>query len=496
MYRKYITAFIIFLCISAFAGAVYAQSPTNTLYLTANVPRVRSLDFRPGDITVGNPDIVDFKADRKRKRITLIPKRAGETLIIIYDRQGRRRETWRLVVSSRDLREYVRQLRTLLSDIEGITIKILDQKVVIDGELYLPEDKQRIRKVVGNSPNVLDLTRLSRDTQRIIAKKIQKEIGMDEVTVRPLKGRIILEGEVYSKAAKIKAQKIASLYSDKVINVLEVRNVPAPPSKTKTIEVTVHFVEVSKAYAKNFLFNWSPIPRIGASGQYNFDPITGSKNFSGALTGQLSDILPRIDYFKSIGVARVLENPSISVKSGHTAVIKSGTKVGFPVINPTTGATTIDFQNVGITLEISPFARGGEIDLGLSLEVSSLGTPDVQGSVAIDSSSIATQQLVRNGESVVIGGMLRYSIRNIVDRPPPKRSSGINTSSKKEEPQSMGSLFNLFKSQDFSKQRSQFLVFVTPRIVEDSKNANQRLKEQFNLYEVYPSEGRNSAVLK
>lgn len=475
--------------------AAFAETPSETLYLTSNVPQVRRFGFNIGNVTVGNPEIVDFKADRPNRRITLIPKMPGETMLIIFDQAGEQQAALRLIVSSRDLNEYVRQLTTLLSDVEGITIKVLDQKVVIDGELYIPEDKQRIQKVVGNAPNVLDLTSLSRDTQRIIAKKIQKEIGMDEVNVRPLKGQIILEGEVYSEAAMKKALKIAELYADRVINTLEVRAVQAPPTRAKTVQVTVHFVEVAKNYAKNFLFSWSPIPRIGASGQYNFDPVTGSKNFSGALTGQLNDILPRFDYFRSLGVVRVLENPSVSVKSGHSATIRSGTRIGFPVIQPQNGVTTLDYQNVGITLQISPFARGGDVDLNVSIEVSSLGTPDIQGGVAIDNSSIATQQFVRSGESVVIGGLLRYSVRNIIDRPETKKGQSSDSKTGAAVDDTLGSLFNLFKSSDYSRQRSQFLVFLTPRILEDAKEANQRLKEQFNLYEVYPKEGQGNALV-
>lgn len=477
-----------------FLSRAQGETPSDILYLTANVPQVRRFPFGIGNITVGNPEIADFKADRANRRVTLIPKSPGETMLIIFDPQGEQQAALRLIVSSRDLNEYVRQLTTLLSDIEGITLRVLDQKVVIDGELYVPEDKQRIQKVIGNAPNVLDLTVLSRDTQRIIAKKIQKEIGMDEINVRPLKGQVILEGEVYSEAAMKKAVKIAELYADKVINVMEIRNVPAPPTKAKTIQVVAHFVEVAKNYAKNFLFQWSPIPKIGVSGVYNFDPISGGSNFSGAMTGQTENILPRIDYFRSLGVVRVLENPSVSVKSGHSATIRSGTRIGFPVISPQTGVTTLDYQNIGITLQISPFARGGDVDLNISVEVSSLGTPDIQGSVAIDNSSIATQQFVRSGESVVIGGLTRYSVRNILDRPPPKGGSSQAEGASTETDDTLGSIFNMFKSSDFSRQRSQFLIFITPTILDEAKDANQKLKEQFNLYEVYPKEGQGSAL--
>ncbi|MCB0309284.1 MAG: pilus assembly protein N-terminal domain-containing protein, partial [Bdellovibrionales bacterium] len=318
-----------------------------------NNPRVKKFSFSMGNITVGNPNIVNFKADRKAKRVTLFPKNAGTTMLLVYDKDGKQREAISLTVYPNDPEQLLSQVRQLLIDVEGISIKRLNDKVIIDGEVILPTDKQRIQKVVANSNKIVDLTKMSPDTSRIIAAKVQKDIGMDEVNVRSVRGQLILEGDVYSQDAKIKAEKIANLYSDKIINVLEVREVPRPPSLQPTIQVTAHFVEVSKNYAKNFNFRWNPIPRVGTSLSYSVNPISGSDNFTGTLTGTADDLLPKLNYFRSLGVARVLENPTVSVKSGEEATIESGTRVGFPIVQAN-GAVSLEFQNIGAHLKIRP----------------------------------------------------------------------------------------------------------------------------------------------
>ena len=491
--RSFLWLLLIQLSFSVVMGLGNAwAADSSSEYLVVNNPRVKTFDYAIGNVTVGNPEVVNFKADREKKRITLLPKTTGTTLLLVYDSGGRQRDAIQLTVYPTDPERLLQQVRKLLRDVEGITITRLDEKIVIDGEVILPEDKERIQKVVTNSKQIIDLSRLNPDTNRIIAKKIQKEIGLDEVSVRSLKGQIILEGEVYSKQAKEKAEKIASLYADKIINVLDIRELPNPPTRQATIQVTAHFVEVSKNFSKNFNFRWNPIPKVSSSLSYTINPVSGSNNFTGAVAGTADDLLPKINYFKALGVARVIENPSVSVKSGQEAIIESGTRLGFPVAQAN-GTVSLAFQDVGANLKILPIARGSDVDMKIDVKVSSLGSPDVTGGVAIEQSSIETHQFVRSGESVVIGGLVRFSNRQAIDRPPPTASGGggalpTSTASSFADPFPLGSLFTLFKSDDRSKERSQFMIFITPKILTYAKDANREIKEQFNLYEVYPEE--------
>lgn len=470
---------------------IAAETTGTDEYLVVNVPKIKAFNYSIGNVTVGNPEICDFKADRKKNRITLYPKNAGETLLLVFDANGAQRNALQLRVYPSDPEQLLSQIRKLLINIEGIKVDRLDNKIVVDGEVFTQEDKDRIRKVVGQSENIIDLTTINSNTERIIAKKIEKEIGLDEVSVRALKGKFILEGEVYSKQAKERAEAIARLYSDKVINVLEIREVPKPPSRANTIQVSAHFIEMSKNFTKNLNFKWNPFPSIGATGSLSYNPVTDSKTFAGTLSGSLNDILPKINYYKALGIARIIENPTISVKSGSAARIQSGSKVGFPVMNAQ-GTVTLDFQNIGMTLDITPYAQGSDIDMAIQVQISSLGAPDIQGSVSIDESTIKTQQFVRSGETIVVGGVIRYNQKNIIDKPPTSQgtSAAPNSSDNSQasgDPFSMGSLFTLFKSTDYSKQRSQFIIFITPTILKYAKDANKELKDQFNLYEVYPS---------
>ncbi len=467
----------------------FSQNKEET-YLIVNNPKIKKFNYKIGNITIGSSNIVNFKADRQNDRITLFPKNPGTTLMMVFDQKGTQKDVLELVVYPRDPERLLDQVRQLLVDVEGINIRKVNEKIIIDGEVFLPSDADRIKKVAATSSDIVDLSKMSPDTSRIIAKRIQKEIGLDEVGVRSIRNQIILEGEVYSEAAKSKAEKIAKLYDDNIINALEVREVPRPPSLQPTIEITAHFVEVSKNFSKNFNFRWNPVPRVGTSLSYTFNPVSGSDNFNGSISSTATDLLPKLNYFKALGVARVLENPSVSVKSGESALIESGSRIGFPVAQGN-GTVSIEFQDVGAKLKINPYARGQEIDMNISLKISSLGAPSVSGAVNIEQSAIETTQIVRSGESVVIGGLVRQSFRQILDRPPTAGSSlvsGQGQNSSLIDPFPLGSLFTLFKSNDLSKDQTQFMVFITPKIVKHAKDANQDIKDKFNLYEIYPQD--------
>jgi Flp pilus assembly secretin CpaC len=459
--------------------------------LIVNNPKVLKYSHSIGNVTVGDPDVVNFRADRNKRRITLIPKNPGATSIFVYDQSGKQRDVINLTVYATDPEKLLQSIQELLVDIEGIEIKRVGPNIVIDGQVILPSDLTRIKKVASTTSQIINLATINSNTSDLLAKRIEREIGFDEVTVRSVKGKILLEGEVYSQQAKMKAEKIAGLYANNVINAIELRIVDNPPVRKDTVQVTAHFLEVSKNFSKNSNFRWNPIPAIGVNGSYTFNPVSGSENFSGALTGTAQDILPKLNYFKALGVARVLENPTVSVKSGDEAVIESGTRLGFPVAQPN-GTVSLEFQNVGALLKITPYARSSDIDMEIEVKVSSLGSPDINGGVAISENLVQTSQLVRSGQSVVIGGLIRHSFRQAFDRPPSSPGVGGNTtpsaaSQEFVDPFPLGSLFTLFKSNDLNKSRSQFMIFITPRIMKFAKDANKELKDSFNIQEVYPS---------
>jgi len=447
------------------------------MFLIVGKPKNISFKYKIRRVDIGDNAICEFH--REGNLITLIPLKEGKTKVLVYDfdTQDNEHDTFAITVFSKDLNELLKDLKLLLKDIEGITITIVGTQIAIKGEVFFQEDLDTINKIIKNTPFVVNLAELSRNAQRIMAKKIEREISKPEVMVEPYKNKMVLKGWVYSKEQAENARKTAALYwpENDVVDLLEIRIVKEPPRVAKTIQISTHYIELSKALNKNFLFKWTPFPSAQAQGQLNFNPQTGSSQFSGFLVTTFENLLPRFNYMKSLGIVRVLENPIVSVKSGETADIFSGSTVLIPIVQPT-GATTFDPLQVGTKLTIKAETVKTNIDLKVDVSISALGSPTSTGMVNIDQSSISTRQLVENGESIVIGGILRTSTTDIKDRQPGDIEENAG-------------LFTFFKTQDNTTRKTQFIIFVTATTLDSSKDANKELKDYFNLYEVYPTKG-------
>lgn len=436
------------------------------------------IPYEYGDVAGGSPEVVRIVLLRESKQILVAGRKQGTTNVIIYDTKGVRRDEFEVTVIPANLSRVMKNVQELLDDIEGLRFKVVNDRVYIQGEVSLDEDLQRVAALDQKEPLVESMVTLSPVSQRLLADLIQKEIGVPGVAARLVGKKILLEGVVHSETASARAEAIAKAYYLDVVNVIEVRPAERVPGRTDTIVIIVHFVQLTKSLLDSWGLSWTPITH---SGGLNFGY---SRNFTGGdcvdcqgwttsayASSTLNALLPRLNYARTAGYARVLENPTISVKSGDAAEIFSGAKVPFAVTGPN-GQVYVQYEKVGVTLKVTPFAQSSDVDLNVSVEVSSLGEISPNGYQMIDTSNISTSEFCRAGESVVIGGLQRVSDRLEYNRVP-------------ETVDYTGTpLFTLYKSKDYKKSKSQFLVFLTPQVHESSTQANKEIQDKFNLIEV------------
>ena len=237
------------------------------------------------------------------------------------------------------------EIKGLLGDIEGITIKIINNKVVVDGEVLLPKDMNRIVTVLAQYPkDQADyIVTMSPIAQKKIAGVIESDIGNPEIHVRAVNDKFILEGVAGSEGEKQKAELIAKLYVpdvvvdvaesigivkkrkiDSVVNLLSVKpSAEAPPGKT--IKIVVHYVELNKNYNKGFQFQWTPSLSDDSGVQLSSGSQNSAGGVIGSITGTITNLLPKLNFAKAHGHARVLQSSSIIVQEGVEGAIQSGT---------------------------------------------------------------------------------------------------------------------------------------------------------------------------
>ena len=209
----------------------------------------------------------------------------------------------------------------------------------------------------------------------------------------------------------------------------------------------------------------------------------------GASNGNGFNIL--VQALSSSSKANLLSTPSLTTLDNQPAEIVVGQNVPFRTGSFATSGnsrdpfTTIERQDVGITLQIVPrLYEGDVIRLEVSQEVSSLVNSNVLGAADLITNrrSIKTTVLADNGETIVLGGLITD------DR--------ISTDGKVPVLGDIPILGGLFGSERQSQTRRTLFVFLRPTILrtpEDAKIAAQREYDRLREHET--SVGRQGIFL-
>jgi len=157
-----------------------------------------------------------------------------------------------------------------------------------------------------------------------------------------------------------------------------------------------------------------------------------------------------ISALESDGKGRIVSSPRVVTADQVKALIEQGTE--FPYQTATSsGATAIAFRKANLKLEVTPqITPEGNIILDLDINKDSRGesTPD---GIAINTKHVQTQVLVENGGTVVIGGIFEQTERDQVNKVPLLGD--------------LPGVGNLFKSRERINNKSELLIFITPRVL-------------------------------
>ncbi len=156
---------------------------------------------------------------------------------------------------------------------------------------------------------------------------------------------------------------------------------------------------------------------------------------------------------ESDGRGKVVSSPRVTTANQHKAKIASGTEIPYAEAS-SSGAATISFKSAVLSLEVTPqITPDNKIIMELDVTKDSVGEV-YAGVPSIKTQNISTQVLVGNGETAVLGGIYEQTQRNDVSKVPFFGDLPV-----------MGRLFQRKSTQN---DRTELLIFVTPKIMDDS----------------------------
>ncbi|MCE9614447.1 MAG: pilus assembly protein N-terminal domain-containing protein [Lentisphaerae bacterium] len=401
-------------------------------------------------ITVSNPSVADAKPSSDGKSVIVTCLEEGTSDIRVEALEGA--DVTVTVKSLADVGGLAEEIRALLSEVEGLTVKQVGSKVVLDGSLMTKSDYDRVSQVAeAYSGAILNLVKLDRkELNQFVAEAIQTDIGMDTVTVRVSGDTATLEGIVYDEADVTRATEVAKMRVPTVVNLIKVQEV--------MIETDVYFVQVdtkgSKSTGYNILKGASIDAGASISGGSGEGPTT-SFNVSG-------NVSARINALVGAGDAKVLAQPHLSTKSGDTGRFHSGGETYFSVTGVNAG--NLEKVEYGVILTVKPVLRGRDRVMNeITIEVS---IPNAQagGTFALDKFDTTSTTLCKTGESILISGLVQTLESRFKEKTPLLGDVPL--------------LSMFFAEKSSGKQNRELVVVITPTPVFPEQSKTAPLSEQ------------------
>lgn len=369
-------------------------------------------------VAIGNGALADVKVLSDVGQVLLIAKSPGVTDLRIWLRNGKQ-ERHLLRVMSQLPEDALEQVRTHLSDIEGVRVRMSGDRILVEGNSLREEDFQRVQQVTSQFPNAVNY------------------VSQGGVTLR---GMILLD----VKVLEVKTNELKNIG----INWSDVIDGP-------------DFSYLGD-FVTNDAFRGTGSPGAGGGGGLPLDAGAGNAFFG--ISSRISSV---INLLVQNGTARLLAEPKLTCRSGGEAEFLAGGEVPIPITDQD-GALNVTFKQYGIILRMQPVSDAdGYISTQVEVEVSTVDpSVSVLGIPGFLTRRTDTEMNVRQGQTMVISGLLSSDASKDVDKVPGLGNIPV--------------LGELFKSRNFRDSKSELVVLVTPNLVDPEHRINRAMVRRFN----------------
>jgi len=163
---------------------------------------------------------------------------------------------------------------------------------------------------------------------------------------------------------------------------------------------------------------------------------------------------------EAAGDVKVVSSPRVFTSNLQPALIEQDEQIPFDQVTTTGGATTITpiFKSAKLTLKVTPQITADQrIIMDLKVNKDTPVTNVAGTATAINTKTVETKLLVKNGETVVLGGIYTQTESEQIAGVPGLMDIPL--------------IGHLFKRKQKTKNRSELLIFITPTVINNDKQA-------------------------
>ncbi|MBW1855152.1 MAG: type IV pilus secretin PilQ, partial [Deltaproteobacteria bacterium] len=236
---------------------------------------------------------------------------------------------------------------------------------------------------------------------------------------------------------------------------------------TPQVIIEAKIVEVSSSFSRDMGINWEtalgPYDKSHTGSGGNLSGNT-AMNFPVASSGSLGFTFNRLSAhgvpfvleaelmaMEVQGEGKIISSPKIVTLDTKKATITQG--VEFPYLErDSSGLATVKFKDIDLKLEVTPIVTPDDrILLKINIKKDDVASITADGTPSISSNEAQTELLINDGDTIVIGGIVKSNVTTDNSGWPGLKSIPL--------------LGWLFKQESRSATNNELLVFITPKIV-------------------------------
>ncbi len=342
-------------------------------------------------------------------------------------------------------------------------------------QLKALQDKEKLERMKNSVTKVIDLNYITPDyAVDMINKLLYNSEKSSGFIVSDVKNNAIICHDTPDNVGKI----------EKIVKLID--------QKKKAVEIDARIVEISKTFERQLGIQWggnffnqkinhsktfiglgganSPIDvSSGLPPALNFTNENFIVNLPATLTAAPTSTVSlavgnvmanyNLDLKLSMGevegYTKVLSSPKIITLDNQPAKIESGQQIPYQETAGASGATSVSFKDATLSLEVTPhITNDNQVILKLKI---SKDSPDyshtVGGEPPINTNSVESTVILKNGQTIVIGGLMQQTTEKTVTGVPGLMRIPI--------------LGWLFKTKRIYNPQNELYIFVTPHVLNE-----------------------------
>ena len=385
----------------------------------------------------------------------------------------------------------VARILQALADYQQINLMIAPE---VEGSLSLRLDNLPWHQALDLVARMAKLTLIEQDNVLLVypeswqqAQQQAREAEQQEkLQQTPLQQRAVILR--YASASEVHASLLTERQSlmtsrgsvtvDKRTNALLLRDTAAALKETERwiraldlpleqIELSAHIVTISEEHLQELGVKWglqagdAAVTDILHHSRLDIPLAVSSPGISVGMAlarigGQLLDL--ELSALEQENQIEIIASPRLFTSHQQTASIKQGTEIPYEVSAGNSGATSIEFKEAVLGMEVTPTISGnGRIQLKIHISQNMPGRSIRTGDsdiLSIDKQEIETQVTVSDGQTLALGGIFQQ-----------QRSHGENKVPLLGNVPLIG---GLFRQQSEQRKKRELVIFITPRLVREA----------------------------